>query len=90
MPASIPTRPALYETRALADALTIPPADALAVIERAVPRPVTPVYSQLSEILQISLHRALTRQQEPRAALQEAAAAMRALLAKVKLGPPAP
>ena len=26
----------------------------------------TPVYSQLSEILQISLHRALTRQQEPR------------------------
>ena len=82
-----PTRPALYETRALADALTIPPADALTIIERAVPRPVTPVYSQLSEILQISLHRALTRQQEPRAALQEAAAAMRALLAKVKLGP---
>ena len=85
-----PTRPALYETRELADALTIPPADALAVIERAVPRPVTPVYSQLSEILQISLHRALTRQQEPRAALQEAAEAMRALLAKVKLGPPTP
>ena len=51
------------------------------IIERAVPRPVTPVYSQLSEILQISLHRALTRQQEPREALQDAAAAMRALLA---------
>ena len=85
-----PTRPALYETRELADALTIPPASALAVIERAVPRPVTPVYSQLSEILQISLHRALTRQQEPGAALQEAAEAMRALLAKVKLGPPTP
>ena len=85
-----PTRPALYGTRALADALTIPPADALKVIERAVPRPATPVYSQLSEILQISLHRALTRQQEPRPALQEAAAAMRALLAKVKLGPSVP
>jgi multiple sugar transport system substrate-binding protein len=85
-----PTRPALYETRALADALTIPPADALTIIERAVPRPVTPVYSQLSEILQISLHRSLTRQQDPRPALQEAAAAMRALLAKVKLGPPVP
>jgi multiple sugar transport system substrate-binding protein len=85
-----PTRPALYETSELADALTIPPADALKVIERAVPRPVTPVYSELSEILQISLHRALTRQQEPRPALQEAAAAMRALLAKVKLSPPAP
>ena len=38
------------------------------------PRPVTPVYSELSEILQVSLHRALTRQQEPRAALHEAAA----------------
>ena len=85
-----PTRPALYETRALADALTIPLADALNVIERAVPRPITPVYTELSEILQIALHRALTRQQEPRAALTEAAAGMRALLAKVKLGPPTP
>jgi multiple sugar transport system substrate-binding protein len=85
-----PTRPALYETRALADALTIPLADALNVIERAVPRPITPVYTQLSEILQIALHRALTRQQEPRAALAEAAEGMRMLLAKVKLGPPAP
>jgi multiple sugar transport system substrate-binding protein len=85
-----PTRPALYGTPALAEALTIPPADALTIIERAVPRPVTPVYSQLSEMLQISLHRALTRQQEPRAALRDAAAAMRALLAKVKLGAPVP
>jgi hypothetical protein len=70
--------------------LTIPPAAALEVIERAVARPVTPVYSQLSEILQISLHRALTRQQEPRDALREAAGAMRALLAKVKLAPAVP
>jgi multiple sugar transport system substrate-binding protein len=85
-----PTRPALYSTRALADALTVPPADALKVIERAATRPVTPVYSQLSEMLQISLHRALTRQQEPRQALHEAATAMRALLAKAKLGPPVP
>ena len=44
------------------------------------PRPATPVYSELSEILQIALHRALTGQQEPRAALREAATAMRALL----------
>jgi multiple sugar transport system substrate-binding protein len=87
MAGEFPARPALYKTRALADALTIPLSDALNVIERAVPRPVTPVYSQLSEILQIALHRALTRQQEPRAALTEAAAGMRALLAKVKLGP---
>jgi multiple sugar transport system substrate-binding protein len=85
-----PSRPALYGTRELAEALTIPPAEALAVIERAAARPATPVYSQLSDILQISLHRALTRQQEPRAALQEAAASMRALLARVKLAPPGP
>ena len=84
-----PTRPALYHTGELAAVLTIPPADALAIIERATPRPVTPVYNQLSEILQVSLHRALTRQQEPRAALREAAAAMRSLLAQVKLSPPA-
>jgi multiple sugar transport system substrate-binding protein len=85
-----PSRPALYGTKELAEALTIPPAEALAVIERAAARPATPVYSQLSDILQISLHRALTRQQEPRAALQDAAAAMRALLARVKLAPPGP
>jgi multiple sugar transport system substrate-binding protein len=84
-----PTRPALFETDALAAALDIPPADALAIIERASPRPVTPVYNQLSEILQVSLHAALTRQQEPRAALEDAAAAMRALLAKVQLARPA-
>jgi multiple sugar transport system substrate-binding protein len=82
-----PTRPALYTTRALADALTIPPGDAVQIIDRAVPRPVTPVYSELSEILQIALHRALTRQQSPHEALQAAAAAMRALLVRVKLAP---
>ena len=84
-----PSRPALYDSAELATALTVPPADALAVIERAVPRPVTPVYTQLSEILQVSVHRALTQQQEPRAALQDAAAAMRALLARVQLAPAA-
>jgi ABC-type glycerol-3-phosphate transport system substrate-binding protein len=83
-----PTRPALYETNELAEAMTIAPADALNVIERAVARPVTPVYSELSEILQIALHRALTRQQEPRPALQDAAAAMRRLLARAKLAAP--
>jgi multiple sugar transport system substrate-binding protein len=82
-----PTRRSLYGTAALAEALTVPPGDALEVIARAVPRPITPVYHELSQILQISLHRALTRQQEPRAALRDAAAAMRALLAKVKLAP---
>jgi hypothetical protein len=50
-----------------------------------VPRPVTPVYNELSQLLQIALHRALTRQQEPRAALRQAAMAMRELLAKAEL-----
>ena len=31
------------------------------VLEAAVPRPATPVYSELSEILQVRIHRALTR-----------------------------
>jgi hypothetical protein len=35
----------------------------------------------------VSLHRALTNQQSPRDALREAAAAMRALLARVQLAP---
>jgi ABC-type glycerol-3-phosphate transport system substrate-binding protein len=84
-----PPRPALYRTPELAAAVTLPLADVLAIIERATPRPVTPVYSELSEILQASLHRALTRQQAAGQALHEAAVAMRALLARTKLGPPA-
>jgi multiple sugar transport system substrate-binding protein len=85
-----PPRPALYDTQALAEALKMPLADARAIVERAVPRPVSPVYNELSGILQISLHRALTGQQEPRTALHDAAAEMRTLLSKVKLGPAAP
>jgi multiple sugar transport system substrate-binding protein len=81
-----PTRPALYAEPELARALAIPPAQARAIIEHAVPRPVTPVYTQLSEILQIDLHRALTRQQEPAAALAHAAREMQALLDRVGLG----
>jgi multiple sugar transport system substrate-binding protein len=84
-----PSRLDLYEGDTLTAALKIPPADAAAVIRSAVARPVTPVYGELSGILQVSLHRALTGQQAPRAALQDAAAAMRRLLAKVKLGPAA-
>jgi multiple sugar transport system substrate-binding protein len=83
-----PPRQALYDSGALADALEFPPADARQIIERAVARPVTPVYSELSQILQVSLHRALTRQQDPRPALQDAAGSMRRLLAKAKLAPP--
>jgi ABC-type glycerol-3-phosphate transport system substrate-binding protein len=72
----------LYETADLAQALAVPAADARGLIEAAVPRPVSPVYSELSSILQIALHRALTGQQEPRPSLRQAAAAMRALLVR--------
>jgi hypothetical protein len=70
----------------MARALAIPPAQARAIIEHAVPRPVTPVYTQLSDILQIYLHRALTRQLEPAPALAQAAKEMQALLDRVGLG----
>ncbi|MEO6057908.1 MAG: ABC transporter substrate-binding protein [Gemmatimonadales bacterium] len=81
-----PTRPALYDDPALADALAIPPAQAREVIERAVPRPVTPVYTELSDILQIDLHRALTRQAKPAEALAHAGRRMQALLNRAGLG----
>jgi ABC-type glycerol-3-phosphate transport system substrate-binding protein len=82
-----PARPALYDDPALAAALPAPPADIRRIIERAVPRPVTPVYTELSQILQIWLHRALTGQAQPAAALRSAAEQMRALLKRVGLAP---
>lgn len=81
-----PTRTALYEGTALKGALAIPAADVRRIIERAVPRPVTPVYTQISELLQIHLHRALTRQREPEVALREAQAEMQRVLDRAGLG----
>jgi multiple sugar transport system substrate-binding protein len=83
-----PTRPALYETEALGRVLAMPPAEAKRVIERATPRPVTPVYSELSQILQVHLHRALAGQETPDAALRAAAVEVRALLERTGLAPP--
>jgi multiple sugar transport system substrate-binding protein len=83
-----PARPALYDSPELASAMSVPPADARRIIEGAVPRPVTPVYAELSEILQVRLHEALTGQREPRPALEDAARAMRALLERSGLAPP--
>ena len=81
-----PTRTGVYDDPALAEALAIPPAQAREIVEAAVPRPVTPVYTQLSEMLQIQLHRALSGQAEPAAALARAALEMQALLDRVGLG----
>lgn len=86
-----PTRSALYDDPALGDALPVPSAQIQMIIRHAVPRPVTPVYTELSQILQVHLHRALSRQERPEVALQRAAQEMRALLRRVGLtdaGPP--
>jgi multiple sugar transport system substrate-binding protein len=80
-----PSRPSLYDRPELAEALSVPVGDARRIIERATPRPVTPVYTELSGILQVWLHRALTRQADPRPALENAAREMRGLLARVGL-----
>ncbi len=78
--AQLPSRRSMYATGALAAALPLPVGDVRDVLDAAVTRPVTPVYSELSELLQVRLHRALTRQQTPAAALQDAAREIRALL----------
>jgi len=75
-----PTRPALYDDTRLRSAIAIPLENARRAIESATPRPVTPIYTELSEILQIELHRALVRQVEPREALNSAAARINALI----------
>ena len=71
-----PTRIAVYDDPELRAALPIPADDARRAVESATPRPVTPLYTQLSEILQIELHRALAGQIAPDAALRSAAAKM--------------
>lgn len=85
-----PPRVLLYEGTGLTAELGIPSETARRVIEYAVPRPVTPVYNQISEILQIHLHRALTRQSTPTVALARAQAEMQELLNRVGLGTGAP
>lgn len=80
-----PSRRSVYSDPRLKAALPISPDRAREIIDSAVPRPATPVYSQLSGILQIHLHRALTRQEEPQHALNAAADSIRRLLATAGL-----
>lgn len=81
----LPARQRLYSDPELKDSLPIDPATARSIVARAVPRPVTPVYAELSEILQIQLHRVLTQQAQPAAGLREAAASIRQLLRRAGL-----
>jgi multiple sugar transport system substrate-binding protein len=80
-----PARISLYDDGRLADALPVPPAEARRIIDWAVPRPVTPVYTELSGELQIHLHRALTDQEPPDEALALAAGQLRAILRRTGL-----
>jgi multiple sugar transport system substrate-binding protein len=82
MAAQLPARRSLYDERALAEALPLPVEQIGAALDAAVSRPASPVYTELSEILQVELHRALSGQATPEAALRRAAADMRALLAR--------
>lgn len=83
----LPARRSLYDTDALAKALPVPIDQVRQMFDAAIARPVTPVYSELSEILQVRIHRALSGQQTPTVALREAAREMRALLARSGLYP---
>ncbi|MCC7109444.1 MAG: extracellular solute-binding protein, partial [Deltaproteobacteria bacterium] len=76
-----PPRPSLYRSDgALAEALPVDVEVARVIIEGAVPRPVTPIYTELSSLLQVHLHRALTAQASARDALHDAARELRALV----------
>jgi multiple sugar transport system substrate-binding protein len=63
----------------------MPAADIRRILDAARPRPVTPVYNELSEILQVRLHRALSGQDTPSASLHEAAREIRTLLGRAGL-----
>jgi multiple sugar transport system substrate-binding protein len=75
-----PARRSVWKSQRLAAALGAPPEQVLRIVERATPRPATPVWTELSEILQIGLHRALAGQAEPEAALREAARQMEVVI----------
>lgn len=86
--AQLPSRRSLYASDALAAALPLPVNEVRAALEAAASRPVTPVYSELSEFLQVHVHRALSGQQSPADALRMAATEIRELLARAGLSPP--
>jgi multiple sugar transport system substrate-binding protein len=80
--AQLPARRSLYEEGVLDQALPIPVEQIAAALEVAVARPSTPVYTELSEILQVELHRALSGQATPEIALRRAGDDIRALLVR--------
>jgi ABC-type glycerol-3-phosphate transport system substrate-binding protein len=85
----LPARRSLFDTPALERVLAIPLTQLRQALDALVARPVTPVYSELSEALQVRVHRALTRQEDPAAALRGAAREIRTLLERTGLNAPA-
>jgi multiple sugar transport system substrate-binding protein len=83
--AQFPTRRALYDDPRLARALSVSLGQVRHAVESAMPRPVIPIYTQLSELLQVQLHRALTRQTTPEEALRAAARDMGALIERTRV-----
>ena len=88
--AQLPPRRSLYDNTELVAALPMPLEQVRPILEAAVARPATPVYSELSEVLQVWIHRALTGQQPPAVALQQAAREIRALLVRAGLSTDGP
>jgi multiple sugar transport system substrate-binding protein len=75
----LPTRKALYKDK---DVLKKSPyyAEMYNVFINALPRPVNPNYSQISDILQVELHQALTQKKSPEQALKDAEKKIKKLL----------
>ena len=80
-----PAREASFDDPAVRQALGVDASAARRAIASAVARPVTPVYTQLSEIVQIAVHRTLAGQAEPGPALAQAARQARTLLDRTGL-----
>jgi multiple sugar transport system substrate-binding protein len=74
----LPTRHTLYRDRAVAAALPYLAA-VYPALRTARPRPVSPYYARISDVLQVELHRALTDRQSVAAALRAAQRKIEAL-----------
>ncbi len=79
----LPTRKAMYSD---ADLLKKAPyiKDMYEIFKAAVPRPVSPFWSQLSGVIEIEVHKALTNQQTPKEALDKAAVEMEKILSQTR------
>ncbi|HVR44108.1 MAG TPA: ABC transporter substrate-binding protein [Thermoanaerobaculia bacterium] len=80
-----PARASLYGSARLDAALGTDSSRVRAILDAAVPRPVTPVWSEMSEAIQIELHGALAGRRESAEALVRANRACEAILARAGL-----